>query len=76
MDMDSFMMEMRESELKSMQERLAQYEKEYQDLTNGTGLAKIMSTPEILSAKRDLADHIANLKISISNFEKNFAYEL
>ena len=76
MDMDSFMLEMRESELKGMKDLLAQYEKEYNDLEAGIGLAKVMSAPEILGAKRDLADHIAQLRIDISVFEKNFAYEL
>ena len=76
MDMDSIIMEMRENELKSMKELMAQYQKEICDLRSGTGLAKTMSEKEIIYAERNLEDHIASLSESILNFESTYSYAM
>lgn len=76
MDMDSIIMQMREDELKSMKELMAQYQKEICDLRSGTGLVKTMSKKEIMYAEKNLEDHIASLSESIMNFERTYGYAM
>jgi len=56
---------LKEEELEQMIELRNQYEKEVADLTNGTGLARLMAAQEIRSAKATLAEHINELTENI-----------
>lgn len=49
-------------ELDGMNELFDQYKKEYFDLCNKTGLAKVMHRSEIAAAKTNLQNHIKQLE--------------
>ena len=46
---------------------LAQYKSELDNLERGVGLAKVMSTREIRSAKLQLKEHIKSLESALNN---------
>ena len=48
-------------------ELLSQYKRELDDLERGVGLAKVMSTREIRSAKLQLKEHIKSLESALNN---------
>lgn len=61
--------ELKKEELDDMKSRLNQYKREYLDLQGGSGLARTMSKPEIISACANLKMHILDLEDSIKNFK-------
>ena len=76
MDMDSMIFEMRENELKSMKELLAQYQKELCDLKAGIGSAKTMNKKDIFAAEKNLEDKIESLVENILQFEEKYSYAI
>ena len=59
-----------EQELNEMKERLVQYKKEFIDLSNRTGLARVMGKHEIVSARRMMEKSIGTLEADIRDAEK------
>ena len=59
-----------EQELNGMKERLVQYKKEFIDLSNRTGLARVMGKHEIVSARRMMEKSIGTLEADIRDAEK------
>lgn len=59
-----------EQELNGMKEKLVQYKKEFIDLSNRTGLARVMGKHEIVSARRMMEKSIGTLEADIRDAEK------
>ena len=59
-----------EQDLNGMKERLVQYKKEFIDLSNRTGLARLMGKHEIVSARRMMEKSIGTLEADIRDAEK------
>ena len=59
-----------EQELNRMREKLVQYKKEFNDLCNKSGIARIMGRHEIVSARRMMEKSIGTLEADIREAEK------
>lgn len=59
-----------EQELNGMKEKLAQYKKEFNDLSNRTGLSRVMGRHEVVSARRMMEKSIGTLEADIREAEK------
>jgi len=67
--MEEFIKEMQKEELDQARELKEQYEKEYQDALNLTGLCVGMKRTEANRIARDLLDHIHSLSCTIERLE-------
>ena len=76
MDMDTMIFEMRENELTSMKNLLAQYQKEICDIKSRTGIAKGMTKDQLWEAEKNLESHIESLSESIIKYQQQHNYVL
>ena len=74
MDMDTMIFEMRENELTSMKNLLAQYQKEICDIKSRTGIAKSMTKDQLWEAEKNLESHIESLSESIIEYQQQHNY--